>query len=183
MTSLPGPFHGIRPLIADDWRAWWALRLRALADHPDAFGSDLDETLSAGEQEARNRFAPMHNDARNEIFGAFSDDGTLVGVAGLVGNHRRKQRHRMDIWGVYVVPGARGAGVGTTLIEACVDHARAVDGVRQIHLTVASHNAAAIAIYERCGFVRYGRDPRALILPDGREIDEDLMVLMLDATI
>jgi ribosomal protein S18 acetylase RimI-like enzyme len=170
----------IRPLEATDWDAWWALRLRALADHPDAFGSDLDETLAAGEEAARNRFGPLHKDARNQVFGAFTDEGILVGVAGLLGTDRRKTRHRMDIWGVYVAPETRGAGVGKTLIEACVAHARAVPGTRQIHLTVASHNAAAVAIYERCGFVRYGRDPRALILSDGREIDEDLMVLMLD---
>jgi ribosomal protein S18 acetylase RimI-like enzyme len=170
----------IRPLEATDWDAWWALRLRALADHPDAFGSDLDETLAAGEQAARNRFAPLHKHDRNQVFGAFTGEGNLVGVAGLLGTDRRKQRHRAFIWGVYVAPEARGAGVGKTLIEACVAHAREVPGTRQVHLTVASHNVSTVALYERCGFSRYGREPRALILPDGREVDEDLMVLMLD---
>lgn len=171
----------IRPLTEGDWDAWWALRLRALADHPDAFGSDLDETLDVGEAAARARFAPRQHNPANQVFGAFTDAGTLVGVAGIVGSDRRKQRHRMYIWGVYVTPEARGDGVGRRLIEACVSHARTVPGVRQVHLTVASHNAAAIAIYERCGFVRHGIDPRALVLADGREIDEDLMVLMFDA--
>lgn len=170
----------IRALEAADWDAWWALRLRALADHPDAFGSDFDETLAAGKQAARERFAPMHRDARNQIFGAFTGGKTLVGVAGIVGNDRRKTRHRMFIWGVFVSPEARGAGVARRLIEACIQHARGLDDVLQVHLTVAGHNRTAVALYERCGFARYGRDPRALILPDGREIDEDLMVLMLD---
>ncbi len=170
----------IHPLSRDDWSAWWALRLRALADHPDAFGSDIDETIAAGEEAARERFAPLRHDSRNVMFGAISDDGALVGVAGIVGDTHRKMRHRAFVWGVYVAPEARGEGVGRRLIEACVAHARTVSGIRQVHLTVASHNAAAVAIYERCGFVRYGVDPRALILPDGREIDEDLMVLMLD---
>jgi RimJ/RimL family protein N-acetyltransferase len=170
----------IKPLEADDWDAFWALRLRALAEHPDAFGSELDETLAAGEQAARERFAPLQDDPVNQIFGAFDQEGTLAGVAGILGNDHRKMRHRVFVWGVYVVPEARGTGVGKALMGACVDHARATPGVLQVHLTVASHNAAAIAIYERCGFVRYGREPRSLILPDGREIDEDLMVLMLD---
>jgi RimJ/RimL family protein N-acetyltransferase len=170
----------VRPLSLDDWGAWWALRLRALADHPDAFGSDLDETIAAGEAVARERFAPIQKSERNQVFGAINDADTLAGVAGLVGTDRRKQRHRMDIWGVYVVSEARGMGAGGRLIGACVDHARQTEGVLQIHLTVASHNAAAVALYQRLGFSRYGRDPRALILPDGREIDEDLMVLMLD---
>jgi ribosomal protein S18 acetylase RimI-like enzyme len=171
----------IRPLTLDDWPAWWSLRLSALADHPDAFGSDYDETLAAGEQAARTRFAPNSNDARNQLFGAFTDEGILVGVAGIVGNDRRKQRHRVFIWGVYVVPEARGMGAGEALIRACVDHARAVDGVLQVHLTVASHNQSAVRLYERLGFARYGREPRALILPDGTHVDEDLMVLFLDA--
>jgi ribosomal protein S18 acetylase RimI-like enzyme len=171
----------VRSLTLDDWDAWWALRLRALADHPDAFGSDLEETLAAGEQAARQRFAPNEHDDRNRIFGAFAE-GVLVGVAGLLGNDRRKTRHRMYIWGVYVVPEARGIGAGRKVIEACVEHARTVDSVLQIHLTVSSHNRAAVQLYERLGFTRYGREPRALILPDGTGVDEDLMALMLDHT-
>ncbi len=170
----------IRPLTSDDWDAWWALRLRALADHPDAFGSALDETLATGEEAARQRFAPYANDARNQVFGAFDAEGTLVGVAGLLGNDRRKMRHRMYIWGVYVAPEARGAGLGGRLIGACVDHARRTEGVLQLHLTVASHNQAAVRLYQRFGFARYGLDPRAIILHDGTTVDEDLMVLMLD---
>lgn len=170
----------VRALTEADWDGWWRLRLRALAEHPDAFGSDLDETLAAGEDAARARFAPLQASDRNVIVGAIAADGEVVGVAGLVGTERRKMRHRMDIWGVYVAPEARGAGVGRRLLEACVDHARRIDGVLQVHLTVASHNSAAVRLYERLGFVRYGRDPRALILPDGREIDEELMVLFLD---
>lgn len=170
----------IRALLADDWDAWWRLRLRALAEHPDAFGSDLDETLSAGEGVARERFTPTLKDARNQVFGAFAGEGTLVGVAGLVGNTRRKMRHRADIWGVYVAPEARGAGIGHRLTAACIDHARQLDGVLQIRLTVASHNTAAVKLYARLGFVRYGREPRSLLLPDGTAVDEDLMVLLLD---
>lgn len=170
----------IRPLKGTDWDAFWALRLRALAEHPDAFGQDLDEALAAGEQPARERFAPLANDPRSVIFGAFDAEHALVGAAGVVGNDRRKMRHRAFIWGVYVATEARGAGIGRRLIETCVAHAREVPRVRQVHLTVASHSASAVALYERCGFSRYGREPRALILADGREIDEDLMVLMLD---
>lgn len=172
--------YTIRSLGKEDWDAWWTLRLRALADHPDAFGSDIDETLAAGEQASCERFAPTYKDPRNQIFGAFTRQSTLVGVAGLVGNHRRKTCHRMEIWGVYVAPEARGSGVGNRLIEACLQHAHQTEGAMQVHLTVSSHNHTAIRLYTRLGFRRYGRDPRAIVLPDGTAIDEDLMVLMLD---
>ncbi len=169
----------IRPLTDDDWAAWWALRLRALAEHPDAFGQDHDEIVAEGEQPSHQRFS-SGSTGLNRVFGAFDAASTLVGVAGITGRERRKQRHRMEIWGVYVAPESRGMGVGRRLLDACIGHARNVDGVRQVHIAAASHNGAAVDLYESCGFTRYGREPRALILPDGREVDEDLMVLMLD---
>jgi RimJ/RimL family protein N-acetyltransferase len=174
------PGIAVRPLTASDWDNWWRLRLRALADHPDAFAQDIEDAISAGEQTARERFETHRIGNSNRVFGAFTEDDTLVGVAGIDRSEPRKLRHRMEIGGVYVVPEARGAGTGERLIAACVDHARQVDGVRQVHIGVAAHNRAAARLYERCGFSWYARDPRLLLLPDGTAVDEDLMVLMLD---
>lgn len=80
---------------------------------------------------------------------------------------------------MYVAPTVRGTGVGRRLVGAAIDHARRTDGVLQLHLTVASHNIAAITVYTRLGFTTYGQEPRSLRLPD-RFVDEDMMVLMLD---
>ncbi len=170
----------VRPLVRDDGHAWWRLRLRALADHPDAFAQDLEDAATDGERLSRERFETLGIGGNNRIFGALAADGALVGMAGIVGNDRRKLRHRMEIGGVYVAPEARGTGAGRALIEACIDHARQVDGVMQIHIGVAAHNHAAARLYERCGFTRYAREPRLLLLHDGTTVDEDLMVLMLD---
>lgn len=171
----------IRPLTEDDWAAWWRLRLLALASHPDAFAQDVDDALAEGEEAARRRFVSDRIRGDNRIFGAFTTTGDLVGVAGISGSDRRKLRHRMEIGGVYVAPAERGNGVGAQLIVACIDHARETTGVLQVHIGVASHNDAAARLYERCGFERYGREPRLLLLPDGTAVDEDLMVLMLDS--
>ena len=171
----------IRPLTLGDWEAWWPLRLRALQDHPDAFGSDYEEAVAEGEMSHRQRYVTSIG-GKHRIFGALDADGRLVGCAGILGSDRRKLRHRMDVWGMYVTPEARGTGTGHRLIQACIDHARTVEGVLQVHLTVTTHNATASRLYERCGFQRYGREPRALVLSDRTAIDEDLMVLMLDST-
>ena len=40
---------GIRVLAEDDWRLWRDLRLAALAESPDAFGSRLADWQDAGE--------------------------------------------------------------------------------------------------------------------------------------
>ena len=54
--------------------------------------------------------------------------------------------------------------------------ARARTRVEQVHLAVTANNAAAVALYEHLGFVRYGTEPRALRV-NGRDLDEHLMVL------
>jgi len=87
---------------------------------------------------------------------------------------REKMRHRGDIWGVYVAPDARGTGVGRRVMEHILEHART--RVLQVHLAVTATNAAAVALYDRLGFVRYGTEPRALKV-NGRYLDEHLMVL------
>lgn len=170
----------VRPLTRADWDGWWRLRLRALSDHPDAFAQDLEDAMAEGERSARERFETAGIAGANRIFGAFTGDGALAGVAGITRSDQRKLRHRMEIRSVYVAPEARGTGTGRRLIEACIAHARRTDGVLQVHLGVAAHNRAAMRLYERCGFVWYAREPRLLLLPDGTAIDEDLMVLFLD---
>jgi GNAT superfamily N-acetyltransferase len=52
-----------------------------------------------------------------------------------------------------VDPDAQGAGIGRTLVEACIERATA-DGARAIALHTASFMAAAVAVYERTGFRR-----------------------------
>ena len=46
-------------------------------------------------------------------------------------------------------------------------------------LSVTASNRAAVGLYESVGFVRYGRLPDAIRLPDGRRLDKDLMALRL----
>jgi ribosomal protein S18 acetylase RimI-like enzyme len=170
---------GIHTLEESDWDAWWALRLVALRGHPDAFGSDYDETVAAGEASSRDRFVSTAITGDNRIVGAFTQDDVLIGSCGIIRHSGAKSRHRMDLWGMYVEPGFRRDGIGNRLAEAIIAHARQTDGVIQIHLTVASHNIAAVTTYYRIGFTMYGREPRSLKLPD-RFVDEDLMVLTLD---
>jgi len=65
----------------------------------------------------------------------------------------------LEILLVAVMPAARRRGVGTALVAAALaDAARA--GAVAAHLEVRASNAAAIALYERLGFVAVGRRPR-----------------------
>lgn len=141
--------------------------LSGLAESPGAFGSDF-ATESASPIEA---FAKTLENLY--VAGAFDRD-RLVAIAGFRQLDREKTRHRGDIWGVYVSPDARGRGIGRRVLEHVLDHARA--RVMQVHLSVTTSNAPAVALYENLGFERYGTEPRALRV-EGRYLDEYLMVL------
>ena len=59
-----------------------------------------------------------------------------------------------DAWieDVYVVPGARRAGVGDALVARAIERA-AERGARRIELDCNEDNAGALALYERHGFL------------------------------
>lgn len=54
--------------------------------------------------------------------------------------------------GIFVSAAARGQGVGTALLDAIADVARA-DGLKEVRLDVIDTNPRARALYERRGFV------------------------------
>lgn len=181
MSERPSRYR-IVPITADLFPQCWELRLRALREHPEAFGQPHDEAAALSPDDAQRTFESFWNYRDNRTFAALADDGQAVGMTGVAGWYRPKTRHRMDIWGVYVAPGHRGLGLGDRLLASAISHARNIEGVLQLHLQVVSTNLAATRSYERAGFVRWGRMPRADIL-DGQALDNDLMVLMLDAPI
>lgn len=71
-----------------------------------------------------------------------------------------------------VHPGHTGQGIGTSLLKALLDWARAHPGVERVELRVRESNAAAIRLYERCGFVEETRFRRRLKLADGSYLDD-----------
>ena len=57
--------------------------------------------------------------------------------------------------GMTVRSGFRRRGVGSSLLQACIDWARGI-GAHKLALEVWPHNEAAIALYEKHGFEREG---------------------------
>lgn len=166
----------IRCLDEADGEAFRALRLRALREHPDAFGSSYEETVSQPPDELARRMRPDPARPYNFVLGAF--DPALAGMIGFYRESSLKMRHKGGIWGMYVAREAQGRGFGRALLERAIAEARAQEGLVQIALAVTSANEAARRLYLSCGFAVYGTEPRALKLGD-RYLDEDLMVLRL----
>jgi len=114
------------------------LRLRALREDPDAFGSTL-----AGEQSRPD--AEWDFWVRDSLI-AFDGD-TAVGMANL-----KLEAGRAQLFGMWVAPEARGKGVGELLVNALIERA----GDRPITLCVAETAPAARRLYERMGFTPTG---------------------------
>ena len=166
----------IRLLTDADAGEWWRLRLESLQGDPSAFSASAEEHMSLGLEEVKRRLGAEGSDMF--VAGAF-EDGLLVGMAGLYREKGLKSRHKARVWGVYVTPVKRGAGVGRRVLQAVLDRGGAMPGVEQILLSVTATQTAALALYRSLGFESFGREPRALKI--GEEfVDEEYLLLRLD---
>ena len=162
----------IRFLTPDDAGEWLRLRVEALEGDPEAFSASLEEYRSLSIDEVKKRLWP---DKDAFVVGAF-EGGSMVGMAGFFREKGPKSRHKGRIWGVYVSPTARSAGVGRRMMRALLDRVMAIDGVEQVLLSVSTTQLSAIRLYRSLGFESFGREPRALRIGD-RYVDEEYMIL------
>ncbi len=116
-----------------------------------------DENQMDAEQESR--FLARKAESPNEIEVIALMEGKIVGTAGIdaVGAFY-KLRHRAE-FGVNILKEYWGLGVGRALMEACIQCAREA-GYAQLELSVVAENTRAIALYQKAGFVEFGRNPR-----------------------
>jgi ribosomal protein S18 acetylase RimI-like enzyme len=159
----------IRRLTDEDWRAFRDLRLAALRDEPSAFGSDADYEAKLGDDWFRQVLRA------NRVFASFRA-GAMVGTAAWRQNTTPRLAHVGSIWGMYVAPAERSRGTGQALLDAVIADATPI--VEALKLSVTAGNGSAVRLYERCGFVLYGTEPRTLKLGD-RYYDTELRIRSL----
>lgn len=123
-----------------------------------------DECTMTVEEEAD--YLANKTDSPNEVELVAEVGGRIVGLAGIesVGS-RYKVRHRAD-FGISIESEYWGLGIGSALTRACMECAAAA-GYLQLELNVVAENERAIALYEKCGFVEYGRDPMGFLSRSG----------------
>ncbi len=150
----------IRQLViydADDYRG---VALQGYKDEPEAFTSEFEERSASPHSYWQDRVNP-NNSGHELVFGAFLDN-KLVGVAGLSFDQRQKAKHKANVFGVYVVPEARGLGAGKGLIRGLINHAKTLPPILLLQLTVTNGNLAATTLYESLGFQTFGVEPKAI---------------------
>ena len=129
-----------------DWRRARAVRIRALTDAPDAFGSMLADEVHLPDTEWQHRVARTDTATFLASF-----NGLDIGMAVVAPN----EEGDVGLYSVWVAPEARGKGVGDDLVIIAVNWARD-RGFRRITLGVGDFNVAAIRLYARHGFTPTG---------------------------
>ena len=153
----------VRPAVPGDARAM-AESFAAVAEERDGIATE----------------PPVDIEERAALF-ARSMDGSVVAVAGgrIVGFlHVEASRHGFGEFGMLVDRDWRGRGVGSALVQAAIGWARG-QGLHKLCLEVFAHNAAAIAVYRKSGFVEEGRRVKQYRRANGELWDSIIMGLAL----
>lgn len=151
----------IRQVDEDDWQTVRDVRLRALRESPEVFGSSLAR---------EERFAESHWRMRlrtSATWVALDDAGEPRGLASLVQEPGSPEddRHVVYLW---VAPEVRRQGLGWSLLDAAV-RGGAAQGARTVSLWVVDDNGSAVDLFVRAGFARTGERHALLRDPDRTE--------------
>jgi ribosomal protein S18 acetylase RimI-like enzyme len=136
----------VRVVVADDWELLRDVRLAALREAPQAFGSTYAREAPFTEEQWRGRISQ-----RAVTFFAYLAD--IPGPAGLGGVY--VEDGAADLVSMWVRPAARGRGVGEALVRAAAGWAKG-RGHPVLYLWVTESNQPARRLYERCGFAATG---------------------------
>jgi len=111
------------------------------------------------------------------VVGGFNQSD-LVCVASFLQYNGPKMAHKGMLLAMYCKKDYRGTGISKKLVQYFIIEVKKLEDIETLNLMVLSENARARRLYENMGFVKYGREPRALF--DGeRYYDEDLMYMDL----
>jgi len=147
------------------------LRLRALRDAPDAFGSSAEETAARPAESWVQQLRDL------PTWVAVVDEIDLGMVRGAPDKDDPTVAWLISMW---VAPEGRGRGVGDALVQAVIDWARAA-GFAELRLDVGDHNAPAIALYARKGFQPTG-NTGALAPPRSHITEHERAIQLMDKT-
>lgn len=136
----------IRRLGSADWATFRSVRLAALRDAPEAFGSTARDAEQLDEAEWRRR---VEGRALFLAQVARQHAGLAAGIAGDLSGEA-------ELISMWVAPAWRGQGVGDRLVEAVLAWA-AGERYATVRLWVADGNARAERLYARHGFASTGR--------------------------
>ncbi|HIE85912.1 MAG TPA: GNAT family N-acetyltransferase [Gammaproteobacteria bacterium] len=141
----------IRTFESVEWRKYRAVRLQALQDSPDAFGSTYIESVKYPDEQWLSRLESI-NPVSDLPLGAFVSD-MAVGLAW--GRIEPDHPGRADLYQMWTSPEYRGQGIGKKLLTESISWARQQQA-RDLYLGVTMGNSMAAQLYVNAGFESVG---------------------------
>jgi len=159
------PDATIERLGSGDGERLRAIRIRALADAPDAFGATLEEATARPLESWERMLSELPS------FVATANGCDVGLVRSTVHDRFTDACYLISMW---VAPDARRGGVGSSLVDTVVGWARG-QGLGRVILDVVETNTPAIALYSRKGFVPSGE---VGTLPPPREHVREIQLVL-----
>lgn len=146
--------------------------MQVLGETPYLLSAPEDFAQISPESEAD--FIEATLDAERAVMITAFEDDRIIGSADLrtIGS-RQRVRHRCGM-GITILKEYWGVGLGSAIMEALIDSARAL-GYEQLELEVVTENRRALSLYLKYGFQVYGRLPNKVRYDDGTYADDYLM--------
>lgn len=157
----------VRRLEPAQWQTAQRLRVAALTESPEAFGSTVTRERELPHAAWETRLTG------NAWFVAVDDD-TAVGL--VCGIHTATPGE-LELTAMWIAPSHRGTGLGDALVGAVCDWA-ADQGAHRLTLAVVRTNDSAIRLYARHGFTVV----ESALLPDHGQRENDI-VMSLDLSL
>ena len=142
----------VREFSPDEWASYRDLRLRSLADSPDAFGRTLAEEQQRSDDEWSVRLSSgVTSDTDLPLVA--EEDGEPVGLAW--GRIEPSAPDTANLYQMWVSPGYRSRGTGARLLESVISWATSKKAKR-LELGVTLRDSPAFRLYRRSGFLPVG---------------------------
>ena len=138
--------HSIQLLSPEQWKIFKEIRLEALRNSPNSFGSSYEIEFFFTQNDWVNKL----RNTKNLHLVALSENFKPVGLIIL-----KPFKEQVGIFAMYVNPTFRGRGIASELIHAAIEYA-IKNKNSEIILDVYDQNSSAIELYKRKGFIFTG---------------------------
>ena len=147
----------IKTLTKNDAEDYRQIRIEALYNNPDSFGTMYQEEAAETIEYFRNKI-PI--DSNNFILGCYNDN-KIIGIVVFHQESRIKTKHKAYIRSMYVKEEYRRQGIGELLLNELIEKAKAIDGIEILLLDIVTNNIPAKRLYLSFGFKTYGVEKMA----------------------
>ncbi len=142
-------------LTPSRWREYKTLRLHAIMQDPYAFGRTYEEDAMLPDNIWKQRLKDGQDGKTSYMLFA-ERSGILVGMIGALLDEGAITQHRACVVSFYVLPEARGKGIGRKLLTKLLEKLENDSRIVIAYLFVNQRQEAALQLYKIEGFTQVG---------------------------